>query len=335
MSVRRSKVPDKINFKTQEVQDALSRTGSYVKDSFIIKLLYEFDQYKEEQVSAEEDYNFVLQNKDETIPFLGVVNYYFKREGYCFNTYANGDNYFGYYSNDLRNKQGIYLYKPKKKDNNILYEFYYGQWANNLFNGKGIYLWLEENEQKTPFKDFENVKITSFIGYSNEGIFKKGALISKDGKNFFIYYGSFNENGQKDGENCFYYCSNLDKISYGTFRNGVFTEGYAAKFKKDGKVTQLIVYKKEENKDPEGEKIKPKLEKRIVDILSKFREVINNKEKNYFEMIYKEFGRILKFREENMNDIEIFLSEKYAEIMKCFDFNKISICEDIEKRINS
>lgn len=328
-----SVAPGKICFKTQEIQDALARTGTYIKDTFTIKLLSEFDKYKEEQVPAEEDYSFALQNKDESIPFLGVVNYYFKREGYCFNTYTNGDKYFGYYLNDIKNKQGIYSYKPKKKDNYLLSEFYYGQWANNLFNGKGIYLWLKEKEETIPFSDYDNAKITSFVGYSKEGNFKKGALISKEDKNYFIYYGSFSQSGQKEGENCFCYCSNLDKISYGTYRNGVFTEGYVAKFKKDGKVTQLIVYKKEEDKNPEGQRIKPKTEKKIIDILSKFREAI--KEKDYFHMIYQEFGRILKFRDENMNDIEIFLSEKYDEIMKSFEYSKISICEDIEKKINS
>jgi hypothetical protein len=333
MSVRRAKVPDKIYFKTKDIQDYFDRTGTYIKDSFVIKSLPDFDQYKEEQVPQKEDYNFALQNRDDNIPFLGVVNFYFKREGYCFDTYTNGDHYFGYYSNDLRNKQGIYSYKPKIIDNNLLSEFYYGQWENNLFNGKGIYLWLKEKEEATPFSDYKSAKITSFVGYSNEGKFKKGALLNKEGDNFFIYYGSFNEDGQKDGENCFYYCSNLDKIIYGTYRNGVFIEGYVAKFKNDGRVTQLIVYKKEENKDPEGERIRPKFEKKIIDILSKFREAI--KEKDYFKMIYEEFGRILKFRDENMKDIEIFLSEKYADIKKCFDFNKISICEDIEKKIYS
>lgn len=52
-------------------------------------------------------------------------------------------------------------------------------------------------------------------------------------------------------------------------------------------------------------------------------------------MIYEEFGRILKFRKENINNIEIFLSKKYDDIKKCFDYNKISICEDIEKKIYS
>ena len=333
MSVRRTKVPDKICFKTKDIQDYFDRTGTYIKDSFVIKPLPDFDQYKEEQVPEKEDYNFALQNTDENFPFLGVVNYYFKREGYCFNTYTNGDHYFGYYSNDIKNKQGIYSYKPKIIDNNLLSEFYYGQWENDLINGKGIYLWLKQNEKTTPFSDYDNAKITSFVGYSNEGKFKKGALLSKEGENIFIYYGSFNEGGQKDGENCFYYCSKLDKIIYGSYSNGVFIEGYAAKFKKDGKVTQLIVYKKEENKDPEAEKIKPKFEKKIVDILSKFREAI--KEKDYFKMIYEEFERILKFRKEKMNDIEILLSDKYADIKKCFEFNKISICEDIEKKIYS
>ena len=72
---------------------------------------------------------YIMKNKINNLPFLGVVNYEFKREGYCLNSYLNGDEYFGYYSNDLRNKQGLYIYKPKYETNNkILRQYYFGLW---------------------------------------------------------------------------------------------------------------------------------------------------------------------------------------------------------------
>ena len=179
-----------ISFKTQEVQEALKSTGIYTKDSFIIKQLTDFDQYRQEEefVPAEEDYVFALQNKDPKTPFLGVINYYFKREGYCLNTYVNGDIYFGYYKKDLRNKQGLYSFKPTKRRNYLLSQFYYGSWENDLFNGNGIYLWLKEKENTIPFSDYENASFEAFVGHSSNGKFKKGALLSKDGLKFFIYY---------------------------------------------------------------------------------------------------------------------------------------------------
>ena len=321
-----------IHFQTKEIEDSLKNDGLYIKDSITIRQLNDFDQYrKENDYSPEEDYVFALQNTDKQTPFIGVVNYYLKREGYCLNTYLNGDIYFGYYKNDLRNKQGIYAFKPKNIENNILSQFYYGEWENDLFKGKGIYLWLKEEDHKDPFSDFKNSNFDAFVGYSVEGKFQKGALLSKKGYNKYIYYGSFSQDGKKEGKNCFYYSSHSEKLCFGTFKDNIFTEGYVGKFKKE-KVTQLIAYKKEENKDDEGERISLKNEKKITENLKKFREVILKK--YYFNMIYEEFERILKFRDEKMNNIETILTDKYAEVMNCFQFNKISLCEDIERNID-
>ena len=321
-----------ISFKTQEVQESLKSTGIYKKDSFIIKQLTDFDQFRQEEefVSAEEDYVFALQNNDQKTPFLGVVNYYFKREGYCFNTYLNGDTYFGYYKNDLRNKQGLYSFKPIKKNNNLLSQFYYGLWENDLFNGNGIYLWLKEKEDKPPFSDYDNSIFDAFVGLSNKGKFRKGALLSKDGEKYFIYYGNFTDGGKKEGNKCFYYSYNLEKICYGTFSNNIFMEGYVGNFDKNGKLKGLITYKKD-GKNSEAEKIKIHKEPQIENILTKIREIILSK--NYFNMIYKEFEKIIKFRDEKMNNIEIIMTEEYGKIINCFQFNRISLCEDIEKNI--
>ena len=102
-------------------------------------------------------------------------------------------------------------------------------------------------------------------------------------------------------------------------------------YNKDGKLNDLIVYKKEEGKKPEGEKIKINSEDKNTNILTKIREIILKKD--YFKNIYEEFGKILKFRDEKMNDINILVSEEYDKIMNCFKFNKITLCEDIEKHV--
>ena len=56
---------------------------------------------------------FIIKIEGDT-SFLGVVNGMFEREGFGVNTYQNGDNYFGYFSEGERNKHGIYSFKPKK-----------------------------------------------------------------------------------------------------------------------------------------------------------------------------------------------------------------------------
>ena len=332
-SPRQIQSPNSISFKTKEIEDSLKKTGEYKKDTFIIKQLIDFDQFRQEEeyVPAEEDFVFALQNKDPQLPFLGVVNYSFKREGYCLNAHENGDIYFGYYKNDLRNKQGIYAFCPTKDDTYLLTKFYYGLWENDLYNGFGIYFWLKEKKDITPFSDLDNACFDAFVGDSKEGNFKKGALLKKEGKKYFIYYGGFTEDGKREGEKCFYYSSNLEKLCYGTFNNGVFTEGYVGHFNKDGKLDDLITYKKEEGKGEQGEKIKINRQQKITNILTQFRNVISSKD--YFKMIYEEFWNILKLRDEKMNDIEVFQSDEYAKIMNSFTFDKITLCQDIEKNV--
>ena len=323
-----------IQFKTQEIQESLKNTGVFIKDSFVIKQLSDFDQYRQEEeyIPAEEDYVFALQNKDEKTPFLGVVNYYFKREGYCLNTYLNGDIYFGYYNNDLRSKQGLYSFKPIADQNFLLSQFYYGSWAEDLFNGPGIYLWLKEEANKTPFTDYNNTTFEAFVGNSIKGKFDKGALLNKKGENTFIYYGSLSEKGKKEGSNCFYYCAKLEKLCYGKFDDGAFIEGYIGKFDEKGNLTDLIIYKKLDDNNSQGEKIKINSEPDIANILRKIREVLVSKD--YFYMIYEEFGKIIEFRDEKMNNIDMILTEKYEEIMKCFNYNKITLCQEIEKNLS-
>jgi hypothetical protein len=334
LSQRQIQSSNPMQFKTQEIEESLKSNGVYKKDSFIIKQLIDFDQYRQEEeyVPAEEDFVFALQNTNPETPFLGVVNYSFKREGYCLNVYENRDIYFGYYKNDLRNKQGIYSYCPTKDDTYLYTQFYYGLWENDLCNGFGLYLWLKERIDTIPFSDFNNANFEAFVGESAEGLFKKGALLSKEGKNTFIYYGTFSEEGQKEGNKCFYYCTSLERICYGTFSNGKFIEGYVGNFNKDGKLSDLIIFKKEEGKKAVAEKIKINNQQKISNILTNFRKVVLSKD--YFNKIYDEFGKILKTRDEKMNTIDIFFTDEYEKIMNAFQFNKITLCQDIEKYID-
>ena len=89
-------------------------------------------------IPPEEDYVFAFQNKDDKIPFLGVVDIHFKRFGYCLNTYINGDIYFGYYLRDIIHKKGLYSFNPKVENDYKLSQYYLGTWENNEFEGMGI-----------------------------------------------------------------------------------------------------------------------------------------------------------------------------------------------------
>ena len=120
-------------------------------------------------------------------------------------------------------------------------------------------------------------------------------------------------------------------MCYGTFKNDVFCEGFVTKFNKDdGKMKDLIAYKKEENQNPKGEKIK--IEKNVEKIMTKIRNLFFSK--NYFKDIYQEFKNILRFREEKMKDINMIINnDKYEEIIKVLESDNITLYRNIEKII--
>ena len=330
-SQEKVQISNQMIFNSKEIEKSLKEKGVYEKDFYQIKLWTENAQFKEKAENFDENLMFAIQNKDKNMPFLGIVNYIFKRDGYCLNTYLNGDKYFGYYKNDQRNKQGIYEYKSKKEENHILYQYYYGLWKDDLFNGYGMYLWLKEKDKIMPFNDFESANFYTFLGISEKGKFQKGALLGKDKNNYFVYYGNFSPKGKKEGEKCFYYDSNLEELCYGTFNNGKFIEGFVGKFNQKGVLAMLIKYTKSKlKKTSKIKKIIPS-EERISKTLTMIRNVLMSKD--YFGMVYEEIGKIIKFRDEKMNNINI-LSDNYAQIMSCFSsFNKVSLCKDIEKNI--
>ena len=315
---------NKIIFDKLSIFKSLDKIGEYKDDKSraIIK------KWEDDEVTS----NMLILKIDGDCQFLGVVNGIFEREGFGVNTYQNGDKYFGYFSEDERNKHGIYSFKPKIENNYILSEYYYGLWKDNYRNEHGIYLWLKENKNIKPFSDFENANFNAFIGNFEQDIFVKGTLLIKNGQNYFIYHGSFNKEGQKEGDLCFLYSAQKELLLYGRFENDNYISGHMAKFTDDGNIIKLCKYN-------QGSIINKKdinqLEIDIVEkILFNFRNVIMTKD--YFGDLYKEFGKVIDFRDKNMNNLEILNSDKYIDIMNyAIGYNKITIFNDIENYVEN
>ena len=61
-----------------------------------------------------------------------------------------------------------------------------------------------------------------------------------------------------------------------------------------------------------------------------FRNVIMSKD--YFGILYDIFKNAINFKNDNMNDIELFNSDKYIDLMDiAASYNQASIFKDIEK----
>ena len=312
----------KITLDKAAIFKALDKTGEYKNESLKITI----KNWEDDDVVGN---MFIIKIEGET-PFLGVVNGMFEREGFGVNTYSNGDIYFGYFSENQRNKHGIYSYKPKLENNFILSEYYYGMWKDDYRDGYGIYLWLRENKSNEPFNNFETSSFKAYIGNISKDIFTKGTLLIKSENNYYIYHGQFNSEGKKHGDLSFFYSAQKELLLYGTFDNDIFISGYIAKFTDEGNIIKINKYfngKIEEKNESNSKEIE------IVEkIMFNFRNIIMSKD--YFGDIYKEFKEVNKFREKNMNNLEILNSDRYIDIMKtAVGYNKISIFRDIEKYV--
>ena len=308
--------------------------------SLIFKSLDKFGEYKNEKLKTtikkwEDDdvtSNMFIIKIEGDCSFLGVINGLFEREGFGVNTYSNGDYYFGYFSENERNKHGIYSYKPKIENNNILSEYYYGSWKDNYKDGYGIYLWLKENKSTKSFSDFSNSSFKAYIGNISRDVFTKGTLLIKSFDNYFVYHGTFNSEGKKHGDLSFFYSAQKELLLYGTFENDNFISGFISTFNDEGNLIKICKYNN-------GEMVERKDINQIeIDIVEKimfnFRNVIMSKD--YFGDVYKEFGNIIKFKEKHMNNLDILNSDKYIDIMNAVvRYNKITIFKDIENYVEN
>ena len=308
--------------------------------SLIFKSLDKFGEYKNEKLKTtikkwEDDdvtSNMFIIKIEGDCSFLGVINGLFEREGFGVNTYSNGDYYFGYFSENERNKHGIYSYKPKIENNNILSEYYYGSWKDNYKDGYGIYLWLKENKSTKSFSDFSNSSFKAYIGNISRDVFTKGTLLIKSFDNYFVYHGTFNSEGKKHGDLSFFYSAQKELLLYGTFENDNFISGFISTFNDEGNLIKICKYNN-------GEMVEIKDINQIeIDIVEKimfnFRNVIMSKD--YFGDAYKEFGNVVKFKEKHMNNLDILNSDKYIDIMNAIvRYNKITIFKDIENYVEN
>ena len=333
-----------------EEEQSSSKNKIHYNKKMILKSLKANEKYQSGNTTIirwEDELNedtemYILKNKMNNLPFIGVINYEFKREGYCVNNYLNGDEYFGYFSNDLRNKQGLYIYRPKYATGKIkLRQYYFGLWENDVKEGRGIYLWLKENigknnrsiinnKSNNPFNNFQKANFDAYVGNFEKNNFTKGTLLKKEGDYYFVFHGSF-LNSKKEGKNSFYYTAKSEEIFYGTFKDNKFIEGFIGKFDENGEIKNIIKYKNktiiEKDKVPASDNIQE-----ITNKILTFRNIIMSKD--YFGILYNIFKEAIDFKNENMNDVDIFNSDMYLDLMDvAASYNQVSIFKDIEKHL--
>ena len=305
---------DKITLNRNEIERKTDRGGKFVNKGISLKQWTGNDDKK--MYAAE------IENNGNKL--IGVLDSFFQRNGYGVNQYANGDKYFGFFLNDMKQKNGLYEFNPTVTGNERAREFYYGCWKNDKKDGNGVYLWLREPKNRTSFQRFDDANFSAFVGEYEEDVMKFGTYLNKEGNSYYVYHGGFNENGERDTDEGFLFSSD-DEICYlGSFKNNNFN-GYVTKFTDEGKLIANTWLNNDniENNGPDEQKDQ---------LCYLFRNQIM--QKDYFGELFDIFKEALNFRDREIRNLDILNGDKYLDILDFTSaYNKISINKDILENV--
>ena len=327
MDLRRHKkkeTDDKIILDKEKISKIISTTAKYETSGIQIS-----------KWIIDKDYYIVNINKNN-IKFQGIFNENFERNGYAISSYSNNENYFGYYKNDIRNKEGIYTWPIEIENQRRKTEFYWGIWRDNIKEDHGIYLWLDEDNKKKPFEKFDDCIFDVYLGEIDNDSFTKGVYLSKTKDNYYIYYGGYDIFGKRDGANCYYYNSNEDKVFYGSMKKGLFENGFMGVFDNEGKIYDLFRVefdsKQKIRRYLQRDDIDTSVRERVEWRILVFRSLIL--EDDYFNIIFKAFKNIVEFKDKKFSLKVLNSDEGYNKIKDvCFGYNNIDLFRKLEKNL--
>lgn len=323
---------DSIVFDKDKIINSINYCGKYDESGVVIRK-WEGEDHSD---------LFIADIKTERLSYMGILNGKLQRDGYGLTTFENGERYFGMFTANIRNRHGWYEWPSQPSKTNpkkIEKEFYYGLWKDNKKDDHGVYLWLTENKDSEPFEDFEKADFHAYIGTLSCDTFKKGTYLVKQGEQYYLYYGSFDEKGKKYGDKCFFYNSTEDQLICGKVINDQFISGYLGLFDEEqGILTDILQceFTYEDNKPSissykQKEEILEEEKATSIEELTLFRNIILNKD--YFGDLYTKFKEVNAFINENMKNLEVLDSqEQFPNIMQIsVEYNNLSIFQDIEK----
>ena len=276
--------------------------------------------------------DYISEIKKGDIHFIGILDPNLVKQGYGFMSLPNNEKYFGVYTDDLRSKHGLYQYPDKIEGDKIEREFFFGVFNEGKVDNRGVYLWIKEKKDVPMFNNFEEADFSCFVGDLDSNHFINGTYMTKKGEKYYVYHGSFNEQNEKEGDGAFYYNSEKDELMYGKVEKNKFINSYMSVFDDEGNIKNGIFvnfddkgkisdYKqKEEMPDKSG----------IFDQMFDFRNIILAED--YFGQVFNTFKDTMKFIASDVNFESFDSQDKFSKLINVsFNFNKISIKEDIDK----
>ena len=268
--------------------------------------------------------------KGETL-FIGILDTDFSKQGYGYLSLPNNEKYFGFFTDDLKSKHGIYEYPDKYIGDKIEREFFFGLFNEGKIYDHGVFLSIKENKNEKMFNDFDKADFSCFVGDLNENYFIKGIHMTKEGDKYYVYHGEFNENNQKEGDGVFYYISEKDELIYGKAVKDKFIEGFMCIFDEDGNISKGMYGEFDNNGIIKNYKMKEEIQdkSKIFDKMFDFRNKIL--EKDYFGEIFHTFKETMNIIHNDANFESFNSKKKYPKLINTtYNFNKIRIRDEIE-----
>ena len=308
----------------QVIHKAIKEKGKYTADGVIIK----------KWEGEENNESYIVKMQKAGSKYFGVLNKNFDRDGYGIYNFGNGERYFGFFRNDERNFNGIYIWPSESSNGRIKVESYYGFWKDNKKYKNGIYLWLDESSTNSVF---DRANFDAYIGEIEDETYKRGTYLQKNGDDYFLYHGNFTKTGLKNDDKGFYYSSSLDRLFHGKIENDYFIEGYVSLFDSNtGLMTNMVkaTFDKKCNitsfimdKD-----MKPEEKESEEKINNLFRNVILSKD--YFGDVYYKYKKITDFMKESMSYLAVFDDkDKFPMMIKLAVAYNDNIYNDIEEHV--
>jgi len=277
--------------------------------------------------------DYISKIKAGETTYIGIIDSDMTKEGYGYLSLPNNERYFGFFTDNLKSKHGLYEYQDKFDGEKVEREFYFGLFNEGKIYDHGVYLSIKENIDVNMFNNFDESDFYCFIGNLNEKHFIEGTHMTKDGDKYYVYYGKFNENNEKEGDGVFYYNSEKDELIYGKAVKNKFVEAYVCVFDEDGNISNGMFAVFNDDGKIKSFKKKEEIEdnSHIFDKMFDFRNKIM--EEDYFGQIFQTFKETINFIDKEVTFESFESNEKYPKLINVsYNFNKIKI-NDYIKRI--
>ena len=294
-----------IELDKNKIDEAIASSGKYEEDGIFIK------KWEGGESESDTQNRYITEISKNNSKYIGTLDQKFKRDGYGLQIFENGDKYFGQFTQDQRDEDGIYFWFPVSNETNTQSELFLGNWKENKKNNNGMYLWIDEPLNNT---EYENADIDVYIGELENEKYIRGTYLCKKNNNLSLYHGNFDKDGKKTDDNAFFYTSQTNRIYFGKINKDILLSGYLGSvddgdevkdfvfcnFNDDGSVKEILEASKLNQDEAEDTKKK---------IIGLYKGVLSDG--GFFKKIY---GKYLKVKNKVDNlfcDVAIFDKKDY------------------------